>query len=146
MRSVWNFEFQCQGAEQWPVHARWALACVHAGWLMVGKVWTRLKWPKKCQSAFFNFLIWATKTEICVKKCFSPIMPPDLMYCHNACATESNLGGFSCVCWYKFTLWSVMASNRKWHPIELWIGFFSLTLLMGGDFLNWHTNNFSWFF
>ena len=30
---------------------------MHAAWLMVGKICTGPKWPKKFQSAFFNFLI-----------------------------------------------------------------------------------------
>ena len=38
--------------------------------IWVGKVTARPIWPKKCQSTFFNFLIWATKTKICVENSF----------------------------------------------------------------------------
>ena len=70
-RLVEIIEFQCQGAVQWPVHARCPRACTHKGCLMVERVLTRSKWPKKCHLVFLIFLIWATVTEISVKNGFT---------------------------------------------------------------------------
>ena len=56
-RLVGIIEFQCQGAVQWPVHARCLRACTHGGCLMVERVLTKSKWPKKCHLVFLIFWI-----------------------------------------------------------------------------------------